>query len=141
MRNFDDDFSFVEFKDTCSYNGDINDSNNDFKNEDFLFPKNVEKAFPSTELSDVVLKINPINPIELIKNPYGIQSMVNLLANKDHDEDYGIDDDDDDNNDSVPGLEEHPHYESSSDDDNESDEESSLGSMPGLQEQIYVTYI
>ena len=81
--------------------------------------------------------MNQMNPIKLIKNPYGIQSMVNLL-NKDHDENYGIDGDvDNDNYDLVPGLEQCPYYKSSSNDDNESDEESSLGSIAGLQDQTY----
>ena len=132
LSNFDDDFSFVEFKDACSYDGDNYDSNHNFDNEDFLFPTNVVNALLSAELSDVVPQMNQINPIKLIKNPYGIQSMVNLL-NKDHDENYGIDDDVDDvDDDSVPGLEQQPHYKSSSGDDHKSDEESSLGTIPGL---------
>ena len=54
MSNFDDDFSFVEIEDTCSYDGDSDDSNDNFDNEDFLFPSNVENTFLSAELSNIV---------------------------------------------------------------------------------------
>ena len=70
LSNFDDEFSFVEFEDACSYDGESKNSSEDFNNDYFFFKTNVQKAFIRLELSNVVPQMNQINSIELINNPY-----------------------------------------------------------------------
>lgn len=124
MSNFDEEFSFVDFYNDYSYDGDSDISIKEVDNKDFIFPTDFELAFLNAELSEVLPKLNTHNLIELINTPCEVQSMVNLL-HKDHDEDYSIaeTDDDDDNVD---------------DDDNGDDYDNKSNIlMPGLQYRIY----
>ena len=122
MSKFDDEFTFPEFDDTSSYDGDNDSVIEEVDNDDFLFPSGTiyEQAFLHADLPDVFPVIHVNKPKDLeCTNPYGAeyapQSMINLL-NQDNDDNYTIDD---------------------SDDDNDNDDDDSNGLMPRLQDRTY----
>ena len=122
LSNFDDEFSFPEFDDTSSYDGNNYSVIEEVDNNDFLFPSGTiyEQAFLHADLPDVCPVIHVNKPKDLdCTNAYGAeyapQSMINIL-NQDNDDNYTIEE---------------------SDDDNDNDDDDSNGSMPGLQDRTY----